>query len=562
MKRNSTSPIPIAKRTRKNTHTASWISASSTFNYGSKDQLVDWLSRKERMFSLPKRTSSNNKNFVSFIKEKGNEFETMIINLIKEKFDVYYGGNSINDETCKRVKDLMADRVEIIYSAPFQDETTKTQGIIDMLVRSDILQQLTTIAPPQVKSSISYYTVIDIKFSTIPLRADNLTILNQNHYPAYKHQLCIYNNALLSLQNYIPRYAYILGRRCSRTTKKATISTHTPFEKLGVIDYKDADKEFITSTDNSINWLRRVEKEGKDWVAYPVPSVKELYPNMCVNSGHWNQEKERIAQNIGEITTIWMCGVTARNNANMKGVFSWKDPRCTSEVLGFKNKHAEIVDAILDINRKEFPISRTFSCQHLLKKNRCEMFVDFETFIDTDIQGNKMGESPIFMIGVGLIKNNKPSFYTFTSKTNTPSDEKLIIEEFYSLVQTHKPAKIWHWHADEIIWNKRTFNLKYDALPWTDLAKIFREEPIVVKGAFGFGLKEISKAMNNNNLINIFIDSNCKNGLMAGIEAQKEYALSKSPSTSVVIKDIEKYNMYDVKVLYEILKYLRSMRKH
>ncbi len=94
-----------------------------------------------------------------------------------------------------------------------------------------------------------------------------------------------------------------------------------------------------------------------------------------------------------------------------------------------------------------------------------------------------------------------------------------------------------------------------------DMVKIFREEPIVVKGAFNFGLKQISKAMYDNNLISLKIDSNCQNGLIAGVNAQKEFENGKIIETSDILKDIKIYNSFDVNILLEIISYLRRMKK-
>ena len=38
---------------------------------------------------------------------------------------------------------------------------------------------------------------------------------------------------------------------------------------------------------------------------------------MCVDSGKWNVEKEKIADRIGEMTNIWYVGVKQRNIARV-----------------------------------------------------------------------------------------------------------------------------------------------------------------------------------------------------------------------------------------------------
>ena len=55
--------------------------------------------------------------------------------------------------------------------------------------------------------------------------------------------------------------------------------------------------------------------------------------------------------------------------------------------------------------------------------------------------------------------------------------------------------------------NNKLFNLSILNLNWIDMCNIFRKEPIVIKGCFGFGLKEIAKNMIKHNLINIKMES-------------------------------------------------------
>ena len=79
----------------------------------------------------------------------------------------------------------------------------------------------------------------------------------------------------------------------------------------------------------------------------------------------------------------------------------------------------------------------------------------------------------------------------------------------------------------------------------------------MVKGCFGFGLKEIVQNMRNHGLIDTQMDSECTNGMMAMIKAWNCYANFSNPSNSPVMKDIEKYNEFDCKSLYDILHYIR-----
>jgi hypothetical protein len=104
--------------------------------------------------------------------------------------------------------------------------------------------------------------------------------------------------------------------------------------------------------------------------------------------------------------------------------------------------------------------------------------------------------------------------------------------------------------ADHIVDNWKLYN-------WVDLAQFFRDVPIVIKGCFKFGLKEIASSMYKHGMISLNITSNCKNGLEAAYKAWQAYQNEQDLSRNEDIKDIVKYNRFDVEVLSQILNYLR-----
>ena len=130
----------------------------------------------------------------------------------------------------------MREGKSIIYSAPVKNTVTNTQGIIDLLVRSDIIDKLID-QPPLTKEEADigspnlnhnfHYVVVDIKFSTLPLRADGIHLLNSGHYPAYKAQTYVYNQAIGLIQGYTSPFAFIMGRRWKFTQKDIiTVTIH------------------------------------------------------------------------------------------------------------------------------------------------------------------------------------------------------------------------------------------------------------------------------------------------------------------------------------------------
>jgi hypothetical protein len=150
------------------------------------------------------------------------------------------------------------------------------------------------------------------------------------------------------------------------------------------------------------------------------------------------------------------------------------------------------------------------------------------------------------------------------------------MNEFVQFLSERGNPRVHYWHAEKTFWNSaesRQFDLakgvndteRMDLISegwknrkWSDLCKLFQEEPIVVKDCFKFGLKAIARAMRKHGMISAQNESECGNGATAMIRAWKTYSDSEDPKNSNVMKDIMKYNEFDCKVLWEILTFLRK----
>lgn len=556
-----------------------WVSGTDTKNYMINDPLVDWL-------KVTRKKTERYNNFSDFIMRKGQEFEKQITQYIhNHKLEIVYVSDKITDESCEKTIDLMKNGIPIIYSAPFKNKTKHIKGIIDLLVRSDFLHIFTGQNPlpenlqsfPAVNLNKNYhYIVIDVKFSTLPLKSDGIHILNSGMYPAYKSQLWIYTQGIGEIQGYVSDYAFILGRRYRYTSKGEIFNSLNCLDRLGTINYGSIDSEYKNKTLEAINWLKEVRKNGKRWTLDP-PSRPELYPNMCVNSGIWNKAKEEIAEKIGDITQIWHCGVKNREKALKNGIKSWRDPRCSSKTIGVNGTRAGTIDKIIAINRqdKDKILPQKISTNmYNWRKHSNEIFVDFETFTDIFADFRDLPSQPktdmIFMIGVWYKEKEEWTYKNFVANKATNEEEFNIMDNFIKFVKKRKVSRIWYWHAEPSIWEKaenRQIDISqhcnyivkhWQIRNWCDLCQIFRQEPIVVKGCFKFGLKQVSKAMRENGLIKTHIESSCHSGMDAAVVAWQTYQTSENPANDPKIVDIAKYNEFDVKVLWEILMYLRE----
>jgi hypothetical protein len=574
--------IDLVLKSIESTSKKQKIRATDLKNYMIKDPLVDFLKLKK-----PVQKATN--NFSSFIMKKGCEFETELIKYINtNKHPVVSINSNEQSDTIK----LMKQGIPIIHSAPLSNRYNNTGGTADLLVRSDYLHRIVNESPlTEEEQKIEspklgfpfHYVVIDIKFTTIPFKSDGKHILNSGMFPAYKSQTLIYNDALSYIQGYKPRYSYILGRRWKCNNKNGNLSSFDCLDKLGVIDYQGVDKSYVIKTKSAVSWVKNVNANFNKWTVEDT----DLQPNMCVNSNEYNKEKSLIADNIGDITTLWFCGPKNREIALKNGISSWRDKRCNSKNLGIKGNRAKILNSIIKINQqnkiKILPkiIKNDISDWKtpLLGK---EAYIDFETISDIFAPFSELPKQKntdmIFMIGVGWESPTDGWKYKkFICNKADLEEEFRIMNEFMIFIQNFE--KKFYWCAERRFWDiaeRRQFDRlsnvardseqsdmisdhwKLNLDNWIDMCNIFKSEPIVIKDCFNFGLKNIANAMYKHKLISTKLDSECSNGLIASVNAWNVYQDHADPTNSEIMKDIIKYNEFDCKVLWDILRYLRK----
>lgn len=103
-------------------------------------------------------------------------------------------------------------------------------------------------------------------------------------------------------------------------------------------------------------------------------------------------------------------------------------------------------------------------------------------------------------------------------------------------------------------------NIFEDSVLWTDLCKVFQEEPIVVKGTYRFKLKHIGRAFFNNGLIEtLWKDEKMSDGFVAMLKAIEIYKNKNIfDDKNKECKSIINYNEIDCRVMWDIVKYLRE----
>lgn len=586
----------LNKGLRDNTRNYPWIKATGVYNYMLNDPLIDWL-ESDHQTSTGTRSRSDSsvseaqETFENFLMNQGIAFEDKVINFINANVcPVVKVAEHYSAEGVEKTKELLRSGVPVLHSAPLANTKNNTYGVADLIVRSDYI---TKIIPNGLTEEILqsfktgcclspdyHYVIIDVKFSTLPLNCQGLYLLNQGSYPAYKAQIWIYTQALNSIQRYMPQYGFVLGRRWRYTSKGVKFSNFSCLDRLGVIEFSGYDLQVINKTKKALKWCREVKTNGYKWTTSP-PSKKELYPNMCKDSGKWNGVKKVIANQIGEITSVWMCGPRNRDTAFKNGFRSWRNPNLKSEDLGIGGKRGEIINSMLKINRQSV-VKVLPSC---LKENTFawkstdnEVFVDFETFTDVFSDFTEMPyqkpKNLIYHIGVGWFGSDGNWKYRyFIAQKPTNDEEYRIMKEFVDFLKEKGNPAIYYWHAEKNFWNSAC-NKQFERsdideerkeciIDWgidyqlKDLRKLFVDNKVVIKDCFGYGLKEIGKCLKKHELISTPLESECSNGRTAMIQAWRAYKRFEKPCKSGIMKDVTQYNEYDCRLLGDILTYLR-----
>lgn len=560
-----------------------YMSASKVRNYMLDDPFLDYL----KMYGTEKidyEFTNKQDKFSKYIMEQGQCFEENLYLDLVNNFknlnirQVCYNVSDIHN--IKKHSDtikMMKEGVQIIYQGLLIDKKNKTYGSPDLLIRSDVIKIIFPTLDYNIITGCKFhkdyhYIVCDIKGTTIHINSDDITMRNSGSMKAFKGQIYIYQKMLNMIQQTENNISLIWGKKKKNDSKKNYYHISDPNLTFGVIDYDGKDNFIINKVDQALEWLKDLKENGTNYNLYPKPSHPNLYPNMKNDMNNsYGGIKKKYAKDIKEITSVYNCGIKRRKTAHDNNITSYDDDNISANLLGFKDnsKIGNIVNHILDINKKSstklFSPDIIKSCLYNWRTiNPLEIFIDFET-MNSLVEG--IEDNRIFMIGICYKFKNKYNEKCFVMEENSIKGEIDMFKKFYNHVENLEKelnctAKYFHWYdAEPIFYSK--FQYRSKDLDFIDLEKIFRNEPITIKNCLSFKLKDVATTMYNHNMISTIWDkeSVCSDGRMAMLLANKLYKENKNPEDiykSDIMKDIIYYNMVDVKVLYEILNYIRT----
>ncbi len=607
------------------------VSATRLANYIRNDPIIDYLDLidKRGLFVsddtllLEKKNVSNpnkkSKTSFDYIVEEGYKFEDRIINKIKNlmeecnskgKIITIEKTDDINIQFEKTKLIIEESRYEVIFGGLLINTKNSTYGYPDIIILGSCIHKLINNPPENIIQDETYY-IIDIKSSTINLINGGKYVSSSNLFEGYKTQIWVYKEALDQIQKCESAFGFILGKKYKYIQNKEEIHINNSFYMLGLIDYsyeKNKGNDIKYKVKNAVKWSKELKKNWKKYKLYPI--TKKIRPNMK-NSFDKNHKKikKKIAQKNNELTLLWNCGITQRNQANKFGITKYSDLILSPEKLGIVEKSSKynILDSMIKTTHSDKLISINNENNHnnWQKLVEHEFFVDFETYtpiFDESIIYESKNDEPdesqrIYMIGIGQFIKNQYKFKCFIisypgskliyknikKKYNCRNqdiiqvlDEKTLIETFinyiYSFKKINEPryrflkkTRLIHWSwAEPCLFSKKlvkyNINTIANILPWFDLMEVFKNStcPITIKNCFSFSLKDITKTLHTHKLIKLEWPD-LDDGLLSAFIARDIYKnLTLTENLNNNMQDIVEYNYIDCKALYLILNCIRS----
>jgi hypothetical protein len=586
-----------------------WVSASGTRNFVEKDTLLDWLREygRERGFvqddELPGYDERT--DFSRFIMAKGQAFEAAVVAHLGTLVEVTrIEGEAQSLGAAERTWEAMVSGRPVIHQAILRNPEARTYGAADLLVRSDVLAELFPGAIPGEEVFVPapalglpyHYRVIDVKFTTLHL--DRHGHAGAVHAP-YMVQTHIYNQALGRIQGFEAPVSYLLGRGWEQGKERGgDVRRGTScMERLAPVkQYFESGRRVFSLAEEAreaVAWVRRLRAEGAEWQVLPRPSVAELWPNLRnPEQGPWHGSCVKIAKELEDLSLVWRASPAVCEVARGRGIERWTDPRLTAEVLQQSGCYASTLDALLAVNRAVSgdpvrPAVIRAAAEPWARPGEVEFFVDFETVnnLDDDFSHipEQHGQPLIFMIGCGHFEDGEWQFACFTAEALEEAAEAVIIEAWLKHMEETRlrvaPGvrlpRVFHWSPAEAVTLTSAYNsarerhqgraLKWAEPLWFDfLGQVVKDkaEPLVVRGAFGFGLKAIGKALHSHGLIATGWDDSVTDGLGAMTAAWScaREAIEKGISFpgERLMHEVRSYNEIDCKVMAETIAFCRG----
>lgn len=592
-------PLPV-DMVRKQWHNskAQHITQYNLSNWALDDPLLDWLNTHKPK-DKDRDPPHDDFSLSSFIYEQAVSFKLKFRSYLKSRtpkgmfvdIDEWYhpteleigvraDNQQIYYDGITRTQKAIDDKIPVIFNACLADHDHYFYGKADLLVNVRYLHDLIAVPDVFTEGELDHYIIISTKFATLDLCADGLHLLSNSKQKVYKIHLAFLNVCLSKMQGFTSGKSLIIGRKSHFTTCGNTIKSDQCFKYVGVVDLSEKDSGSLETMNQAIDWIKTIrDQSSKDWTIDP-PCRKELAPNMKNQRDYpWHNLKKTLATKNNEITMMYRCGPQKRNRAWDQGVENWMD--ITPDTIGVHAAatlthitnfiSANTTDRSIDLLK--IKAKSKDKVDLVVNMPTVEFYVDFEAVNDLGDDFSTFptagGCSMIYMIGC-LMVNNKTGqkiHNTFIVDRLKPECEKQIVSDWISSMKTMSKGQtqniyVYHWGNAEKWMLTRALGTIDDSIILIDLCDAFKKAFSAISGTFGYGIKQIGKALFKSGEIKTIWVDNIDGGsaMVAGWKAEEICARDNCKLNEVgFIKDMIKYNYIDCKVMEEIVDYLRHI---
>lgn len=603
-----------------------WPTVGETSPWLRNDPLITWLEHYGAEWGFAKDSEDpayvEESDFGNYQGKKTREFRRRVIDALEQRLrSTGFGGierldlRTNSPEAPELTRDAIARRPAGIAGAILVDRSERYSGKVDLLLRSDVLDCVCD-KPTGYRAEREHYVCVSIRFRNFALLKSGEADSGSD---VYKAQLALLSRALGTIQVFEPNQAFFIGRSWSKASKPATKGSNALECLIPVTLQASGGKDHVALGLEAVRWIHRVRNEGHAWEVTPTPSVPELRPNMdCDRDAPWHEAKKRLAEELREPTALWKVGLAVRNRLLEHGCADWMRSDFPLEVACEKaGETRDRLEAMIAINRgtdhpPHHPARIIWNRDQWLQPDPLEFFVDFETCQHTNDDFSRFpgmgGTSIIFMIGcghwqmpdgaeAGTLFGPEPEWVFRVFWVNSVSEEAELemIREWWQYMEEVRLAtpgapdrpRIFHWSSAETTSIKKSISEAQKRAEegeawcnanWFDfLSEVVRpsgtSDAFVVRGAWGFGLKAIGKALHKHGLIETEWKDGTADGqaAMIGGQACFDLAIERGCAVEEVVvtdrggnprklfREIIDYNETDCRVMAECVRYLRSL---
>lgn len=582
-----------------------WVAAGKTRNWMRGDPLLDWLDRHGRARGFVPDTELDGydprTDLRRFLLEQGRRFEDGVMALVRDRLETTRIGTDWHHarDLGRAVATVEAMRagIPVIEQAVLRNPANRTYGVADLLVRSDLLDTLVPgaldadearLAAPGLGARRHHYRVVDVKFRTLDLLANGDA---GSELRAYMAQVWIYNEALGRIQGLTPPASFLLGRSWTHDKARgagcldrlARVGHDRPVVRGG--------EPLADAAADAIRWVRRMRAEGGAWEVLPVPTVPELYPHARNDEDQpWRAAKGRIAEDLAELTLLPGMAPPRRRAAHAAGITRWDDPRASAAALAVEARYAAQCDAVLAANRARseaavLPPRIDGDEAGWRKPVPLELYADFETVNSLADDFSRLplagGQPLVFQVGCGRWEDGAWQFDQWTVERLREADEAAMLDAWVGRMDALRAerglawsdVRVVHWSPAESSNLETAYNSararhperSWPEIPWFDfLGRVVRATPVAVRGAFGFGLKSVARAMHAAGLIETVWGDGPADGLGVMVGAwwcdAEAGRLGRPMADLELMREIARYNEVDCRAMAEVVRWLRQNR--